>query len=448
MLVAVVTTGALHLLQRTFRLANQAALPDGYRLQDWTSNWLMQTLGLEEMVPFGPKALVYNHIYPPLLDAIRLSLSHLAPMYGGSGSYVDVDFGLYAIYAVCFGLVNAIVFIWVRGLTGSPWWALGATVIWAVMPGYIMTMTLLDPSALAMLFITLSLYFLYMFLRTRNLAWTSAFFAALLMASLSRSVTQPHVLIIVIIALVSFWFISRKRHWAWMAVNGVLVALLFVIPVKQFVMYGTTDTTTFAGYHRVGMLWLDPRTVPDVEYPQHIVDNALAFSSRYNTQETVKDNYRLSGAANAFIVEQPLEALSGLGRSLTITVPEIIRPSSMYTQNYLVEKVPWRAVWDWVFSGWRYGAMLLAAAVVLVSIRGWRWVGRTFRRYGWFVAFYALLAAPVLLSNRYRPGEEDLGPVWTDAIRQKVFLEVPVIVALTYSLWLLVMTLRRRRAQG
>jgi hypothetical protein len=192
------------------------------------------------------------------------------------------------------------------------------------------------------------------------------------------------------------------------------------------------------------MLWIDPRTVPDPIYPQKIVDNALAFSTRYNTQETVKDNYRLSAAANNFIIHHPLEALARMGKSLTVTVPEIVRPSSMYTQNYLVERLPWRAPFDWVFSGWRYGLLLIASAVVIVSSRGWRGVGRLLRKYGWFVVIYAIIAAPILLSNRYTPGQEDLGPLWTDAIRQKVFIEVPVISGMSYALWTLNQKLFRR----
>lgn len=448
LLVAVISAGALHLLERSFRLTHGAGLPEGYRLQDWSSNWLMQTLGLEEMIPFGPRALVFNHIYPPLLDAIRLLMAHALPRIGDTATYIEIDFGLYELSAICFGLVNAIVFLWVRDLTKSAWWAIGATAVWSLMPGYIMLMTLLDPSGLAMLFITASLFFLYLFLRRRNLCWATAFFAAMLLASLSRSVTQIHSLAVLVTSVVIFWIISSRRNWIWLFANIVLVSLMFVVPVKQYVLFATTDTTSFAGYHRVGMLWIDPRTVPEIEYPKHMVDNALAFSSRFNTQENIKDNYRLSAAANDFIVSHPFEAGTRLVRSLTITVPEMIRPSSMYTQNYLVEVLPWRGLWDWMFSSWRYGLMVLGAALILIRVQGWRWVGAKVRRYGWFIAFYALFAAPILLSNRYRPGEEDLGPVWTDAIRQKIFLEVPVIVGMTYALWLLVKSLRGRYARG
>ena len=436
LLVAVISAAGLHLVVRTMRIVSPEVLREGYRVQDWTSNWLMQSMGLEEMMAYGPRSLWQDHIYPPLLDSIRYVLTFPETSAGLPFSAVAVDFRLYVLYAVCFGIVNALLFIWVRSLTRSTWWALGATVVWALMPGYIMTMTLLDPSPLAMLFITMSLFFLYFFLKTRSAGYSSAFFAALLLASLSRSVTQPHVLIIVFIAVVVFWRLSKGRNPVFLIVNIVLAGLMLVMPLKQYVMYATFDTTSFAGYHRAGMLWIDPRTVPEPAYPQHMVDNALLFSTRYNTQETIKDNYRLSAAANDFIITHPLEAAQRLGRSLTVTVPELMRPSSMYTQNYLVERIPWRAPMDWLFSSWRYLLLIIGSATIVYLSRGSSGTKQLLRRYGWFAVFYVLIAAPILFSNRYFPGQEDNGPIWTDAIRQKVFLEVPVFVMLAYALWL------------
>lgn len=505
-LVAAISALTLHWVIRTFRIANQATLPDGYRVQDWTSNWLMQTLGLEEMVPFGPMAFWYSHVYPPLQDMIRYAFTLPETSSGQPVSAMAVDFRLYVLYAICFGVVNALLYIWVRSLTNSDWWALGVTVIWAVHPGYITVMTLLDPSPLAMVFISLTLLLLYFFLRTRNLLYATGFLAALFFASLARTVTQIHVLAILVIAVIAFWFIAKRRHWWQMVLNIILLAMLFVIPVKMQILYATWDVTTYGGYHRAGPLWIDPRTVPPIipesvaaeyakyaavraaaedptqlatktpeeireaqaafaqaqsewfaasssypgvdfenatSYPDRIVENALKFSSRFNTQEQVLDNYRLGAAANEFLITQPVESAQRLARSLTITIPEALRPASEYTQNYLVEKLPWRATWDWMFSGWRYLLLIAAAIAIIVWSRGIKATGRTLIKYGWFAVFYGLLALPIMFSNRFRPSEEDAGPLWTDAIRQKVFLELPVWALMGYALWLLASTAGR-----
>jgi len=500
-LVAVVSAGALQLVVQNFRQANEATLPDGYRIQDWPSNWLMQTLGLEDLIPFGPMAFWYSHVYPPLQDMIRYVFTFPETWSGQDISPEAVDMRLYVLYALCFGLVNAMLYVWVRSLTRSGWWSLGVTVVWAVHPGYITVMTLLDPSPLAMVFITLTLLFLFLFLRYRHLGYATGFFAALVFASLARTVTQTHVLAVVVVALVAFWFIAAKRTWWLMALNIALVALLFVMPIRMQVLYATWDVTSYGGYHRAGPLWIDPRTVPqpvpesvmeqyqayelaranaedpaqlaqmtpeeirqaqaefaqaealwqqqraaysDVDfataraYPDRIEQNALKFSSRFNTREQVLDNFRLGAAANEFLFSQPVESAQRLAQSLAITVPEAFRPASEYTQNYLVEDLPWRGVWDWLFSSWRYVLLIAGAAAVIMWTRGWQGTRRLVVKYGWFAVFYALLALPIMFSNRFRPGDEDIGPMWTDAIRQKVFLEIPVWALGGYAIWLLV----------
>jgi len=199
-----------------------------------------------------------------------------------------------------------------------------------------------------------------------------------------------------------------------------------------------------AEFAQAEALWQQQRAAyPDVDfstaraYPDRIEENALKFSSRFNTREQVLDNFRLGTAANEFLFSQPAESVQRLARSLAITVPEAFRPASEYTQNYLVEDLPWRGAWDWLFSSWRYVLLIAGAAAVIIWTRGWPGTRRLLVKYGWFAVFYALLALPIMFSNRFRPGEEDIGPMWTDAIRQKVFLEIPVWALGGYALWLL-----------
>ena len=124
-----------------------------------------------------------------------------------------------------------------------------------------------------------------------------------------------------------------------------------------------------------------------------------------------------------------------MANSLTITVPELLRPTSMYVQNFLVEGLPWTNAYNWLFSGWRYLLLIAAAAALIIASRGRQGTWLLLKRYAWFAVFWALIAIPVLWSNRFYPGREIEGPIWTDAIRQKIFLEVPVYVLLVYSLW-------------
>jgi len=439
--VFVVSTTVLYLVERWFRLnASTDQMFEGYRFQAWSGNWMMQTLGLEEMVPFGPKALVYNHIYPPGLDAIRFIFTWPETRQGLPIDPIQVDFRVYMLYAVLYGLLNALIYVWVRDLTSSTGWSVAAAVVWAIYPGHLLMAMLLEPSELSLFNSALMFFFLYRFLRTRKAHYVTLFLFFLLLASLSRSFIQLYFLVIIVVAVISFWFITRHRarSWGWQILNILLVAMVFTHPVKMFVMYDTWSTTSYGGYHRVGMLHLDPTSVPQpVEYPQKIVDNALAFSSRFNTQEQIKDNYRLERAANEFLVTQPYESARGLAKSLTITIPELLRPTAMYAQNFLVEGLPWFGLYNWLFSGWRYLLLVAGAIAIVVYSRGRQGSLALLRRYGWFAAFWILIAIPVLWSNRYYPGREGEGPIWTDAMRQKIFLEMPVYVMLFYAGWLL-----------
>lgn len=421
-------------------------LPEGYRLQDWASNWTMQTMGLEDMEPFGPRALWFDHVYPPLLDSIRYVLMLPETLGGFPPDSVRVDMRLYEVYALLFGVVTAVIFLWVRDLTGNGWLAGAISLLWAISPGFITVMTLLEPTPPAIAGITVAFYFLYRFLKTRRLGYATAFFVALLVTSLTRNVIQIHVLLVILVAVVCFWLISRRRSWLLMGLNVALVALIFALPLKQYVLFGSLDVSTHTGYNRSGALWIDPRTVPEPEYPQQMVDNALVFSSRYNTQETVKGNYRLGAAANQLMVHQPLEAAQRLWKSIQITVPEILKPTSRSTQNYLVERLPWRGPFDALLSGWSLLLLVGAAVVIVCRIRGMRGSLVLLRRYGWLAGFWVLVAIPVLFSNRYWPGHEDEGPIYTEASRLKALLEIPVLVFVVYAGWLVASRLWHRRA--
>lgn len=435
----VTVVSALGLLQAewAFRNANADRLPGGYLLQEWSSEVMMQTMALKDMFAFGPWFFWYDHLYPPLEDVLRYVFSLPDMWLGAPPNFQAVDLHLYLAYAWCYGLVNAVVYLWVRDLTKNGYVAATVTLLWAIAPGYLTNITLLDSTPLAMMFISWAFYFLYRFLRTRSLVYVSGLLIATLGASLARNITQLHVLAILVVFVVLTWWLAKKRSAVVMAFNVVLLALLFVMPIKQYVMFGTTDTSTFSGVHRVGMLWINPHTVPEPEVPEHILKNAEKFQSKYNTTDTIRDNYRLSNGSYEAWLSDPIGSAGSMLKSLTITVPEALRPSSEYVNNLFVQELPWKGVYDWVFSGWRYLLIVAAAIAILAIQRGRRGIWSLGRRYGWFLVFYFLIAAPVLWSNRFMPGAEDQGPIWTDAVRLKMFLEVPLVVLVAYALWAL-----------
>ena len=435
--VGFVAASGIRIAEHVFATMNASWLPDGFRIHEMTSNNNFQNLDVSELNSFGFKALWYDHIYPPLMDAVRYLLMQPESL-SGEPSGAAVDLRLYWVFAVLYGVVAAIVYLWIRDLTRNGWWALVGSALWCILPSSLVTMTLLEPTPAAIPAMAGMFYLLYRFLKTRNLWYATGFFTVLLIASLVRNVVQIHVLVILIIALISFWMMATKRSSGAQILNCILVALIFFWPLRAFVLYDTFDVSTHTGYHRAGALWIDPRTVPDLDYPEDVIANALVFSSRFNTQDSVKDNLRLSAAANNMMIHQPVESAKRLVDSLRITVPNALLPVTSTTRNAMVDAAPWRAPLDFVFSGWRYLLLVLGSFMVIAWSRGRTGTVRLLRRYGWFAVFWVLAAIPVAFSNRYwPPGNEAAGPLHTEAARLKGLIDIPVFVIVVYAAWLL-----------
>lgn len=435
----------LHRIQILFRDRNEADLPGGYLLQEWPSEQMMQNLGLADMFAFGPMSLWYKHIYPPLQDAFRYFFSLPELVHGFPPHYAAVDLNLYKLYALCFGVVNGVIYLWVRSATGNGWLSGAVTLLWAISPGYLTCMMLLDPTPLALAGISISFYLLYLFLKTRQLWFYSAFSCVFFLSSLARSFTQIHVLIFVVAMSGAAIFLARRRSLLAVCVLLLGVSLLWVLPGKQQSLYGTWDTSTFGGHIRSGTLGLDPHSVPEPEFSQEVLKAGEVFESKWNTTDALRDHIRLSEGANAFVISNPVAAIQGAATSLTITVPEMLRPTSSYVDNFLVAEMSWKSAYDWVFSSWRYILIIALSISTLFWAYGRQGFRRWLQRYGWFLTFYALIAAPLFFSNRFIVDAPELGPVWTDAVRLKIFLEVPLVVLLAVSLWSALQRLREIR---
>jgi hypothetical protein len=124
--------------------------------------------------------------------------------------------------------------------------------------------------------------------------------------------------------------------------------------------------------------------------------------------------------------------------SLRITIPNALLPVTATTRNAMVDEIPWRAPLDFLFSSWSYLLLILGSAAVIIWSRGRRGTLTLLRRYGWFAVFWVLAAIPVAFSNRYwPPGNEDAGPIHTEAARLKGLIDIPVYALILYAIWLL-----------
>lgn len=478
---------------------------DGFKVRDGSADSAWQTIRLNEMWSFGPTTLWWEHIYPPLYDGIRFLLMQPETLAGSRPDPLAVDLRLYIVHSVLFGLTSMVVYLWVRDLIHNGWWALAGSLLWIVAPGSFAFFIELNQTGLAIAAMAVALYFLYRFCRTRQAGYATGFLVAILVASLTRNVVQIHVLAVLIVAAVAFWWISSNRRGRTLVVNLVLVALIAFWPARAFILYATFDVSTHTGYNRAGALWINPLDVPDVPeyvlqkyeeyvqakqsledptflatlspaevqenranlviqeqqwnqiqeqypgvdipsagvYPDRLLANATKLSSNWNTQQTVRDNYRLSRATNDYILNQPLAAMSSALKSLTITVPTMFR--SIYAQwsNGFNSSFPGMQALDWVFSGWRFALVILLSAGIIIGHFGVRLSARLLVRYGWFAVFWVLAAIPVFLSNRYWPTDVS-EPVHSEADRLRALIDIPVYVTITFAAFLVFRKARTR----
>jgi len=413
----------------------QAPLYNGYLIQSWSSDDMMQTIPIADITSHGFDALWFNHMYPPLLDSVRYLLVLPEVLLGDEISTQLVDQRMYVVNALLYGVTNSVLYLWIRDVTGNGWWALMVTVLWAVSPGYIMAMQLLETTPIALTLTTTMFFFLFRFLRSRRGIYSVLFLLCLFFLSLTRNTVQIYGILLLIVTLVYFWRKSNIKKLSFAVLNILLVLLIVALPTKQSILFGSFDASSFSGYHRAGMLWVDPRDVPHKPLPTNVAKNASRLKSQFNNPEQLADNLRLSAAANQLLLTDPLGAARGLGRSLMITTPELLRPTADYvTDNLFVLAMPHRNAWNWIDSGWRLPALTALFVFLYLLTSKPVTLRRHIREYWLFLAYYAIVAAPVLWSNRYWPGEESLGPIWTDSVRLKIFLVPPLLAFAAYTL--------------
>ncbi|MBK9738958.1 MAG: hypothetical protein IPO93_05510 [Actinobacteria bacterium] len=412
-----------------------------YLFQVFASDDLLQTVKIADLVSFGPLGLWYFHIQPPVHQAILYALALPEALTDSPITSEIVDLRLYVVYAVIYGLLNALVFMWARDLTRSTRLSLIVVVLWAIYPGNLQMATLLDGTYLSLYLITLTLYLLYRFLRTHEARYTTLFLLVLTVTTYTRTIFQIHVVVILFVAVGCFWWMQKgTRRGALMVVDVALVLLMLALPVKQFIMYSSFSTTTFGGYHRTGMLFYDPPEdlYYSVEVPDNVSRNSSVFKSDNNVPEIAADNYIREQLANRWLASHPIgETLSTLKRSLDLDFQMAMQPTSEYFPNNFAQGVPWRAPMDRVLSGYLYVILALGVILGIFGMKGPRGSWLLLRRYGWLIALYLMIAGTIGLQNRND---------WSEANRLKVFLEIPVWLAATYFVHLVGVRLHERKA--
>ena len=122
-----------------------------------SSDSMMQTIPIVQLRENPIESLYYLHIQPPLLDVIRTLIVTFFVVHRIVDEAVliqAVDGILQHLYVTLFGILSALIFLWIRLATNSVWFAGVVTVGWSVYPTPIFLSTLFDGTLLSAVLIT------------------------------------------------------------------------------------------------------------------------------------------------------------------------------------------------------------------------------------------------------------------------------------------------------
>jgi hypothetical protein len=204
----------------------------------WTSEYMMQTVSVGDLRLEPFKSLWYNHIQPPVFDAIRAGIAAFYPNANSEALMRRVDSGIYGLWMFVYAATAALVFSWLHRARGprSAWVAFA---LFLLLPGPIFYATFLDSTLLS------SILILWFYRTWWRFGRGEAVSAQLVFVSIAlfftRSVFQWPFLVVV--ALGS-WLMGAPRVRA-LRVLLPIAAVMLVFLTKQYLLFGLTTTSSF-----------------------------------------------------------------------------------------------------------------------------------------------------------------------------------------------------------
>jgi hypothetical protein len=400
----------------------------------WTSEYMMQTVSLGDLRVEPFKSLWYNHIQPPVFDAIRAVLAALHPTAAGEALIGSVDGDLYRLWMLAYAAMGLLVFSWVEQLRGKrP--AILAFAVFLLLPGPIFYVAFLDTTLLSS---TLILWFLRSLWRVGVTGGADLqLVASSLALFFTRSVFQWPFLIVLSLSL---WLMRVPRDRAARILIPVsAVVLLFL--AKQFLLFGLTTTSSFGPDSFCKGLSEYCHGTTAVPLPK-TTDRYNAFVLRRAEKLNGEYNYNQEAFLKRSFsqMEEYKALLSRLtpGRAielLKINLDFYLRPTSRHSSHVIVDRLAWRPPVEFILSGWRF-VTLLTLAVAVWFLRSRNQVGQS---RGAALGRGLGLALPVLyiaaVTIVFESGEN---------MRYRFFLEPTLFV----FLWVTLLPTRPGRSNG
>ena len=344
------------------RFANDAL--EHLYFHPWTSEYMMQTVSVGDLRAEPLKSLWYNHIQPPAFDAIRAAIAVSYPSANAETLMRRVDLWLYRVWLVLYGASAVLVFSWIRRAWSdrAAWFALP---VYLFLPGPVFYATFLDSTFLSAVLI---LWFFAALWRLASGDSVSGELATVcILLFLTRSVFQWPFLVIL---AASLWLLRVPRVRAARILVPVAVFMALFL-TKQYVLFGLTITSSFGpdnfckgiSVHCHGTAKVDlPKTVD--RYRAFVLRRAAKLNGEYNYNQEAFLHRSFSQMAE---YRAHLRRMTP-GRAIEIVRTNLdfyLRPTTRYSSHLIVDRLPWRRLFDVVLSGF--------AVVVLVAVAALAW---------------------------------------------------------------------------
>jgi hypothetical protein len=405
----------------------RAHAPDGFYLQRYTSEYLMQTVSVADLRDEPLRSLWYLHIQPPLLDTVRAVLARVYRTAEGDALMRRVDAGLYAAWGLVASALASLVCLWLCRLRGARF-AVPAALLFVLHPASVFYATLLDGTLPSAFGVT---WFLYELWRARDGAGSlPRLGAAILLLFFTRSVFQWPFLVV---AAASLALLGMR--WRRLAVLVAVVGLVMGAYVaKQRLLFGLTFTSSFAadnfckGLHEYcpGVTETARPPLPDPTRAR-VLSRTAKLNGEYNYNQVAflrRSFSQMAEYRRLLRTRTWRQNADALRRNVAFW----LRPSSRYTEHVLVDRLPWRRAFDSVFSG--------ATLVVLLAAAAAAWLVRAGRGQVRVGLALALPVAYVFAVSVLFEGGENM--------RFKFFLEPALFVFLAAQAAALAAALQRR----
>jgi len=326
-----------------------------------TSDSMTQCMPIHQLKREPLKTIWYMHKKPPLLDVIRVAIAQFYPDDALLVKHVDEV--LYVLFSILAGVSVTLICFWLWRIIG-PKMAIVAAMAWAISPATILYTVVLDTVYLASIGL---LWFFYELWKIRNNEGSILRISlAVVYLYYAKEFFQWYFVLIVLASL-----ILLKVPWKKIMVFvGIACICIFPYVIKQKIMYDTMLTTSFSGWFKAGVIWYKPTSQELEEVSRTVMFKYPKEAERYsgndqwNNQKMWTYNQVVGKIATREIKKRPTECIYNLLVSIILNVTDYFKTPDFYCGNEITWKLPWKNFYHFIFSGWRWLALILVAVVV------------------------------------------------------------------------------------